>query len=476
MIGPEGGELNAPDGSAGIVVPPGAVDQDTQFDYAPATPAPPDGLEDAGNAFDLSAQAQGTPVTQVNVPMTLTLDIGDEPEESYNGLGLFLLPAEASSRRTLQNPWEELESVIDLRSRTLTAATNRLGQFALFRRIIPPDFFWKAGDWRDYAPSGMPDFDQKQDNWRNAAGRWNFCGPVALANSLWWFDSKFEPNPIPPPVINDGYPLVQSYATGLVPWDDHDPRNVLPLVNDLAALAGTGPNGTTPPQMFTAIQNYLAARGLAGQYIITLLGKPGFDWVEQEIERSEDVVLLIGFWQATATGWRRIGGHYVTAVGVYSPKYLIAFSDPFVDAAELGGWGRVLPAGHPNPHGVGLHNDARFVSHDIYRVVGTQSPGGYWGPWGYTRWLLSSLTVVPTWPFQDLNTPADLLSYQGPYNPYLPVVAEVEYAIAVSPKDGMATPTPTPTKHPPETATPRRRRSRPQHRPPRLPLIGRPSL
>ena len=85
--------------------------------------------------------------------------------------------------------------------------------------------YWKEGGWLDYAPKGMPDFDQKQDQWDNPPGPgagWYYCGPVAAANSLWWFDSKFEPNPISPPAINDGYPLVRAPAAAL--YDDHSPR------------------------------------------------------------------------------------------------------------------------------------------------------------------------------------------------------------------------------------------------------------
>ena len=250
---------------------------------------------------------------------------------------------------------------------------------------MPPTIFWKAGGWRDYAPSGMPDFAQQQDAWKNGAGQWTYCGPVAAANSLWWFDSKFEPKPVPPPVLNDNYPLLASYNPGV--WDDHDPRNVQPFVNNLAALAGTNQAGTKPDRLAQGIKLYLVTKGLDADYTVTLEKAPTFPWVEKEVERSEDVILLIGFWQNTTIGWRRIGGHYVTVPGVDSAKRLIAFSDPFVDAAEIGGWGRVLPAPHPAGHPASLHNDARFVSHDLYQVIATNSPGGIWGPWGYTRWL-----------------------------------------------------------------------------------------
>ncbi len=54
---------------------------------------------------------------------------------------------------------------------------------------------WKEGGWQDYAPKGIPDFDQRQTGWDAPAGSgtgWYQCGPVAAANSLWWFDSKWS--------------------------------------------------------------------------------------------------------------------------------------------------------------------------------------------------------------------------------------------------------------------------------------------
>ena len=65
------------------------------------------------------------------------------------------------------------------------------------------------GEYPDYAPDGMPDFDQNQRNWQH------YCGPTAVANCLWWFDSKYQwltmgGNP-PPPFVQDDYDLVTSY-------------------------------------------------------------------------------------------------------------------------------------------------------------------------------------------------------------------------------------------------------------------------
>jgi len=442
VIGPAGGELTAPDGSAEVIVPEGAVDRKTTFDYAPATPAPPAGYGDAGNAFTLNAESGGTPVTQFSQPITLALRCYDAAGDQANGLGLFVQTADGAT-------WEEVESTIGVDPCVVTAAVDHLTTFALFARILPP-IYWKAGGWPDYAPSGVPDFDQKQGGWKNVGGQWTHCGPVAAANSLWWFDSVFEPAAIPPPAISDGYPLVQSYSPGV--WDDHDPRNVLPFVNNLAGLAGTGPAGTDVVKLSQAIQNYLAVKGLAAAYTVALAKTPDFAWVAEEVLRSEDVILLIGFWQQTAADWRRIGGHYVTVAGADPVRRLIAFSDPFANAAEVGGWGRVLPAAHPPGHGSGLHNDARLVSHDLYRVIQTNSPGGNWGPALYTRWLNLAN-------FSGLNVPTEFRPYTTTYNPWLRVVAEVEYAIAVSPV--VALPTRTPTRPPTITPTPTATPSRP---------------
>ncbi|MBD3402673.1 hypothetical protein GF420_07240, partial [candidate division GN15 bacterium] len=81
-------------------------------------------------------------------------------------------------------------------------------------------FCYKAA-FPDYCPAGMPDFGQLQDFTQPPDGTVDqgYCGPVAVANCFWWFDSKFETNPQTPPMVSDNYPLVSSYGV----WDDHDP-------------------------------------------------------------------------------------------------------------------------------------------------------------------------------------------------------------------------------------------------------------
>ena len=324
---------------------------------------------------------------------------------------------------------------------------------------VEAGWYWKPGGFIDYAPSGMPDFDQKQDNWFRgaAAPQWSYCGPVAMANSLWWFDSEFEPNPVAPPTVNDGYKLVESYSVaGAALWDDHDTKNVLPFVNDLAErmdtdgqTSGDGHAGTYIEDMASAINQYLVDKGLDDEFYVHVVKSPEFDWIAGEVQRCQDVVLLLGFWQlqssATHPGedWVRVGGHYVTCAGVNTNPKQLGVSDPYRDNAEAGGAG-VVPIAHAYPHNASVHNDAKYVSHDIFNVSVSNSPGGLWKLDGYA----DDINIAN---FVEQNWAEDLLEYQGAYNSNLPVQTEIDYAIAVSP---VVEPTPTPSTTPTPTWVP----------------------
>ena len=324
-------------------------------------------------------------------------------------------------------------------------------------------WYWKPGGFIDYAPSGMPDFDQKQEDWSYtaAAPTWSYCGPVAMANSLWWFDSEYEPSPVAPPTVNDNYPLVQSYSpVGAALWDDHDVQNVVPLVEDLAGrmdtdgqTSGGSHMGTNVEAMHNAVNQYIIDKGLQNVFYAHLERSPAFDWIEHEIERCQDVVLLLGFWQwheadpthASGQGeWVRIGGHYITCAGVNSEDSKLGVSDPYWDNAEAGGEGRI-PVAHTYPHAATVHNDTQYVSHDIYNVIASESPGGPWALEDYAAGKDVSN-------FEGQNWASDLLSYQGDYDANLEVHVEIDYAVAVSPLV-VPTPTPTATRTEPPTET-----------------------
>jgi len=264
---------------------------------------------------------------------------------------------------------------------SLTATTTDLNRntsefgatVAVAPHTIDTCTYYKA-PYKDYAPAGVPDFDQHQDNWFVMNGpvqKWTHCGPVALANCLWWFDSKFETNQSGPPTVADNYPLVRNFTPTLV--DDHDPTNVIPFVDTLAKYAKTnqgGKTGTDVIDLATAAQSWLDSVGLGTRYSIQVVPVDpahGFEWIREQVLVSQNVILLLGFWQETMTQYcERIGGHYVTVAGT-CPELIdsaLCISDPYFDKNEPFG-------GHPPS----AHNDAQYVSgphgtmhHDRYDV------------------------------------------------------------------------------------------------------------
>jgi hypothetical protein len=310
--------------------------------------------------------------------------------------------------------------------------------------ITVSPFTWKPGGWIDYGPSCMPDFSQKQDAWGNALMQWTYCGPAATADSLWWFDSKFEPDPQPPSAtaINDHYALVQSYDPAQQ-WDDHAPQNVesngltpsVEFVDDLAAHMKTDvlASGTIITQMVSGTLDYIADHSLKHSYAVTKVYQPEWEWVVGEVSRCEDVVLLLGFWKYESGIWHRYGGHYVTVAGVDPNAGLAGLSDPFFDQAERG-WpwlGRVWPLGELHPPHAGvlpdlIHNDAAFLSHDVYQAAPSPGPGG--------KWMLAGYPADDVWHnFEGLNGPQQLVPGPSPSDPNA-WYTEVEWAMAVSPR------------------------------------------
>jgi len=199
-------------------------------------------------------------------------------------------------------------------------------------------WYYKPG-YPNYAPNGMPDFDQKQDNWkaiepgpngkidstpsgddyyndeenRIVPGEncrlettpvgddvvvWAFCGPVAAANCLWWFDSKYaDPNGLPGDG-KDRFDLVRDYGVG----DDHLAANVPKLIEDLAKRMKTNVKGTTYiDDMKKAIEDLLEERKLDKVLQVSKVEKPTFSYIEYEVERSQDVILLLGYYTVEIT-------------------------------------------------------------------------------------------------------------------------------------------------------------------------------
>jgi hypothetical protein len=286
---------------------------------------------------------------------------------------------------------------------------------------------------KDYAPSGVPDFDQRQDNWKNSqTHKWSYCGPAAEADSLWWLDSYYEPKPIPPPTVNDHFPLVTNYSS----WDDHDPRNTPLLIQDLARYmdtdgirTGIAHNGTLVWDMQTGIDQYIRDKHLDWKLYEHTDPAPPVELIYDELVKCQDIVLLLGFWQNSGSSWWRIGGHYVTVVGMNLTDMYMAISDPIQDKAEAGGMGGV-PVFHthtqPEPPYT-THNNASLVSHDLYHIIYDPCPGGPYSLENY--W---NATIDQNFIGQNFNPTQ--LDY---YVPGIPVHTQIDYAIVVSCKTGL---------------------------------------
>jgi len=279
----------------------------------------------------------------------------------------------------------------------------------------------------------------------------------------------------------DCYPMVKRYpgditVLPLIPStpDDHSEWNPVRLMPDLANCmntddvwaTGSGHKGTKVPDMKTCITNRLNSTGLAPMYeAVNDVAGPPFhtpddpddDEVAEEVMRSEDVVLLLGFWwhNLQTDQWNRCGGHYVTAAGVdLSPNNeTVWLSDPAINNAETGALlGRVrgpdhtdhAPALNPPPD----HDDTQNISHDLYAVGPRQIPAtipvaSRWSiPTYATNGLPTTCIDVERWCMDDVadpgrwrqNPPEPPILQDDCYDPDFPVSVEVEWMIDVSPK------------------------------------------
>jgi len=250
-----------------------------------------------------------------------------------------------------------------------------------------PSWIWigqAGGEPVDYAPSGVPDFDQKQGDW-SAPGQpelWTHCGPAAVADALWWLDSSYEPGSTAPPTVQDGHGLVIS----LDGWDDHDAQNTVPLVNELAhrldtngVRTGGDHLGTDVSLMAPSLEAYLADQGVQDDYGVLTVASPSFDQLMAWVRRGDGIVLQLGFWEDQGDRWVYYGSHYAAVAGAEPKNRLVAISDPFRDAFESGRvWMGRSPMDHPYPHVVDVHNDAQYVSQDVHPAADSAGPGGRW--------------------------------------------------------------------------------------------------
>jgi len=174
----------------------------------------------------------------------------------------------------------------------------------------------------------------------------------------------------------------------------------------------TSSSGTNVTDIQWGIEQYLNNTGYAADYNETTVLWPEFNWIEEEVERCEDVVLLLGFYHNYTGYYERFGGHYVTVAGVNSNTSQLSISDPYFDSV-----------GNATP---GVHNDTQYVSHDIYNVTN-----------------IFPNNMSPCWALPDYAGGKNVTNFigqnggpslpPGAYNQGLPVVTVIDYAVAVSP-------------------------------------------
>jgi len=239
------------------------------------------------------------------------------------------------------------------------------------------DTAYKKPGYTDYCPNGMPDFCMYLDSSWTGYTRWTYDGPVALANCFWWFDSKFEPNPIDPRpfypgggTVSDSFPLVTSYGA----WDDHDTNNVKPLIEDMASIMTTDDTVTVPGiyeygtwyyEFESCIDTWLNNAGLRDSFTDTMVNLPDFEYLTEQLEASQNIILLLGFFVADSTNpadCKRIGGHYVNMVGVNSTTNRIAIADAYM-AYQTSFYYK----------NVGTYVDAGDVDYDYYQIGSVDS-------------------------------------------------------------------------------------------------------
>ncbi len=239
----------------------------------------------------------------------------------------------------------------------------------------------------NYAPQGLPDFDQKQDNWKAGGkwlligGLWSFCAPTSLAEIFWWFDSKHEDPLGYPGDGNDSYPLVSNYNTlgaptpGPMP-DDHNFNNVndletrwkhgrgeKELIEKLAWYCNTnfcqfpiirGYAGTHAKYLEKGAKQWIQDAGLQDHYTVESIWNPDFSLIVERLQNNSGIILNLLLYNSNAIFFQTFLGHYVAIAGI-NPDGSIALSDPFQNAAN--------PSPTPSDH-----NDANIVSYDIYPV------------------------------------------------------------------------------------------------------------
>jgi len=314
-------------------------------------------------------------------------------------------------------------------------------------------WYWMAPypNYAPHTPGGMPDFSLKQNNWKaifdggngicesNAGGDdvqiipngasvppgsaliapgpnctlesipggddysdVNFCGPTAMANVLWWLDSKYSDPDGTPCDGEDNFLLVEDYGSG----DDHAPDNAPCLICELAnAMNATNKAATYQEDMIYGIDNWIADANLEHVLEFHFYEFPSFEFIAGEIEQGKAMTLALTFLKKIGDECVPLVGHLVACAAVNFDELKIALSDPFWDIQN--------PPGNPEEH-----NDPQNVSYDVFEVSIGSPCSNYpeiqcWLP-SYPYWEVTVVYGVGV--FNTTNEPPDIPSISGKTN------------------------------------------------------------
>ena len=247
-------------------------------------------------------------------------------------------------------------------------------------------------------------------------------------------------------MLGGKYDLVTSYGA----WSDHDPQNVPPLIGDLATELQTSSTGTSVENMIAGLESYIREQGLDQEFTVYGISGPTEEWMVDQSQTHEVVLVLLGFWQQNNGQWVRVGGHWVPACCIESVNIwnrYVDFSDPFLNRAAAGYPGQAFGSPPTSPT---VYNDAANVSFDRYRFRDTLVPGAHWAPQEYAGSEVAAVVRNSL----GQNFAADLEQYRGSYNAGRDACVAADYAVVVRCLGCHQGPAATPTLTPSLTLSP----------------------
>lgn len=201
------------------------------------------------------------------------------------------------------------------------------------------------------AASGVPDFDQRQkEKWCLFNGHPYYCGPVSVADVLWYLDCKHDTHG------ENSWNLVSGV---------HHPDLVVPLIEEIAQKTKTNVFRASLPWMVKrGIQIYLEQQHVDEYYNVVHLEKPKLVDIQIAVMSGHMVLLNLHFGHLPCTFWK---GHWVTVQGCNQLVHnygQIQLSDPVANNNQT--------SNEDETHL--LHNNPSIVSHDEYTVM----PSYFW--------------------------------------------------------------------------------------------------